>query len=88
MNIIGKYLLNILIAVDEFGNALTAGDPGETISSRLGRIKAKNKGVIPWHRPVAKVIAWGLDKIQPGHVEHAIEPPEQIEGDEGIVDKP
>lgn len=32
-----KYLLNILIAVDELGNSILGGNPHETISARLGR---------------------------------------------------
>ena len=34
---IGKYLLNLLKAIDEFANTLAGGSPHETISSRLGR---------------------------------------------------
>jgi hypothetical protein len=40
-----QYLLNLAILFDEFVNALTGGDPGETISSRAG--KAMNEGK-PW----------------------------------------
>lgn len=32
-----QYLLNLAILLDEFGNTLTGGDPGETISSRAGK---------------------------------------------------
>lgn len=31
------YFSNLLIAVDQFGNAVMGGDPDETISSRAGR---------------------------------------------------
>lgn len=31
-----RYMVNLLIALDQFGNALFAGDPDETISSRAG----------------------------------------------------
>ena len=34
---IQRYLLNILIALDQMGNTLLGGDPDETISSRVGR---------------------------------------------------
>jgi len=34
---IGKYLLNILISIDQLGNTFAGGDPDETISSRLGK---------------------------------------------------
>lgn len=37
MNILGRYVLNILVAVDQFVNVLAGGDPDETISSRLGK---------------------------------------------------
>lgn len=62
-----KYLHNLLISVDQLGNVLAGGDPDETISSRLGKIKRTHKGKIPWSHPLARVIDWGLDKINPGH---------------------
>ncbi|WP_302621011.1 hypothetical protein [Cupriavidus taiwanensis] len=34
-----RYFWNVLIAIDQFGNALGAGDPDETISSRAGNAK-------------------------------------------------
>lgn len=37
MTMIGKYLLNILISVDQFVNTVFGGDPDETISSRFGK---------------------------------------------------
>lgn len=39
----GKYLLNLLILLDETGNTLTGGDPGETISSRAGKAMLEGK---------------------------------------------
>lgn len=38
-----KYLVNLLIAIDEFANALTFGSPDETISSRAGKAMQKGK---------------------------------------------
>lgn len=32
-----KYIINVLIAIDQLINTLTGGDPDMTISSRLGR---------------------------------------------------
>jgi hypothetical protein len=32
-----RYLWNLLIALDVIGNAITGGNPRETISSRIGR---------------------------------------------------
>ena len=42
-----KYIVNILISVDQLVNTLIGGDPDETISSRAGkqvRDNAKKKG--------------------------------------------
>jgi hypothetical protein len=41
MTKVGKYFKNVLIALDQFGNALVGGDPQETISSRLGKSQVK-----------------------------------------------
>ena len=32
-----KYLFNILISIDQFGNTLLGGNPDETISSRCAK---------------------------------------------------
>ncbi len=37
------YVWNILLAVDQLGNALIAGDPAETISRRAGQAAAQGK---------------------------------------------
>jgi hypothetical protein len=60
------YIFNLLIAIDQFGNALFNGDPDETISSRLAKLNRKgNKiGVIG-----CKV----LDKFEKDHCEKSIE---------------
>ena len=34
---IGRYFINLFIALDQTANAIFLGDPDETISSRLGR---------------------------------------------------
>jgi len=70
---IGKWLLNILISIDQLGNTICRGDPDETISSRLGKIKKSHGGKIPWSKPVAKIIDAGLDRIDPNHSIDAIE---------------
>lgn len=81
---LGKWGLNVLIGLDQFGNALVGGDPDETISSRLGKLKVRHGGHIPWYRPVSKFVDWGLDKIDPGHSIDAIE---EDEGDDALLDK-
>jgi len=80
----GKWLLNILISIDQLGNTICGGDPDETISSRLGKLKVKHGGKIPWRRPVSRIIDWGLDKIDPNHSIDAIE---EDEGKDAIIDK-
>ena len=74
-----------VLSIDQLGNSLLLGDPDETISSRIGRIKRKWGGTIPWTRPVAKVTDWLLEIIDPGHSERAIE---DDEGKDGLIDKP
>jgi len=81
---IGKWVLNILISIDQTVNSFLGGDPDETISSRLGKMKVKHGGKIPWYRPLSKVVDWGLDKIDPNHSIDAIE---KDEGKDAIVDK-
>ena len=61
---VGGYTMNVLIGVDQLGNTILAGEPDETISARAGR-NASKRG---W-----RVLAAGLNKIDPGHTEDAIE---------------
>ena len=84
MRTLGKYLLNILISIDQMGNTITGGDPDETISSRIGKMKRRYGGSIPWFRPLSKIVDWGLDKIDPNHSIDAIE---EDEGAEALIDK-
>jgi hypothetical protein len=76
--------MNVLISLDQLGNSLTLGDPDETISSRIGRIKVKWGGRVPWRRPVAKLTYTIFELIDPGHFEQAIE---GDEGKNGLVDR-
>ncbi len=78
-----KYCLNVLIGLDQFGNAILGGDPDETISSRLGKLKVRHGGNIPWYRPLSKVVDWGVDKIDPNHSIDAIE---HDEGKDAVLD--
>ena len=73
MRKIGKYLVNVLVGIDQLANAFLFGDPDETISSRLGKLKLKHGGRIPWYRPLSKLVDWGLDKIDKNHSLDAIE---------------
>lgn len=61
------YIKNILIAIDQFFNALTFGDPDETISSRCGKYAARGRGWFPCQ--LCKL----LNKIDPNHCQKSIE---------------
>jgi len=64
-----RYLWNVLIGVDQLGNALLGGDPDETVSSRMGKILGRRK-----HRcRVCRLLCRLLDKIDPNHCAAAIE---------------
>jgi hypothetical protein len=69
------YLFNLLIAVDQFFNALLGGNPDETISSRVGKKVTTS--------PFAFVVGGWINSIffwQKDHVK------ESIEHDENDVD--
>jgi len=80
--IAGRYIFNNLIALDQTWNARTGGDPDETISSRIGKIKRNHNGKIPWTHPLARIIDAGLEEIQTGHCINAIE---EDEGQDAII---
>jgi len=58
------------------------GDPDETISSRIGKIKRANGGKIPNSKPVVKLIDKFLDVVDKNHSIDAIE---EDEGSNEIV---
>ena len=85
LNKVKRYILNIILSLDQMGNSILFGDPDETISSRIGRIKVKWGGQIPRWRFFTRWTDWVLNRIDPGHSIDAIEPDE---GKDGLVDKP
>lgn len=64
---ISRYIWNLLIAIDQLGNAILFGDPDETISSRA----AKRMHVWHWGK-----LAAFLEFIDPGHMKRSLEPDE------------
>jgi hypothetical protein len=60
-----EYIWNVLIAFDQFCNALLGGDPDETISSRAGKRQHEQK----W----AKALCWFLNKLDTDHCLKSIE---------------
>lgn len=73
---IGRYIINILIAIDQFFNALFLGDPDETLSSRFGKwMTTAPKKSARWY--IAVTVCMVLNKLDKDHcIDH-------IEDDEG-----
>jgi hypothetical protein len=70
-----RYVWNLLIALDQFCNAILAGDPDETMSSRFGKwsvlqTRTKEDGI---KRSVADAICWFLNKLETDHCKKSIE---------------
>jgi len=70
-----RYIWNVLIGLDQLLNAVCLGDPDETVSSRLGKLKLRRGGQLTWGDwfGIALPLDWILDKIDPGHSIDAIE---------------
>lgn len=64
-----RYLLNILIAIDQLLNTLAGGDPDETISSRVGKRRDANERF--WAGIIDRLFFW-----QRNHTTKSIEPDE------------
>ena len=68
-----RYLFNVLIGLDQFGNTLAGGNPDETISSRVGRAARKGKRRAILLEALINLI-FALPPIsQRGHCEASIE---------------
>ena len=60
-----RWVWNVLVGIDQLGNALIGGYSDETISARAGRYTGKL-----WYWTwLAKVLNW----IDPGHTNHAMD---------------
>lgn len=60
-----RYLFNLLLALDQFVNAILLGDPDETLSSRCGKKHPKAAALID------RIFAW-----DPRHCVNSAEPDE------------
>lgn len=65
MNFVLRYLMNLLILLDQALNTIAAGSPNETISERAAR--ARNAG-----REWGCVLCRFLDWINPNHCDKAL----------------
>lgn len=68
-----KYLINILISIDQLANTLLGGHPDETISSRAGKYARRGSGWFPCQ--LCKL----LNLFQKDHCIRS------IEEDEGVI---
>lgn len=67
-----KYLINLLISIDQLINTILGGYPDETMSSRMGKNIKKNDCLF------SKIICRILDIFDKGHCEDAIEKDEGL----------
>ena len=63
-----QYIWNLLISIDQLCNTILAGDPDETMSSRMGKHLAKHEKC-----PVCTFLCKLLNMIQKDHCVKAIE---------------
>ena len=55
-----RYLLNLLIAIDQGGNAFFGGNPDETISSRVGKAALRE---VRGAQILRRVIDWLFENL-------------------------
>lgn len=65
-----RYFWNVAISIDQFFNTILAGDPDETMSSRMGKRLAQRTCAL------CKAVCWLLDRVQINHCVRSIEPDE------------
>lgn len=56
-----SYPLNLMIALDQFANALLAGDPDETLSSRAWRAEQSGQRYWGWTRRAIDMLFFWQD---------------------------
>lgn len=75
MRALGRYLLNLLVLLDEAANTLLGGSPNETISERSAKARAAGKR---W----GCILCGALNRISPGHCDRALT---STIGDDAII---
>ena len=76
-----RYLHNFGVGLDQFVNAITGGDPDETISSRLGKYLASPPNCKACKYTVVAV-CWFLDLFQK---DHCLKSVDATEGKDAII---
>lgn len=65
LHALGAWLLNLLIAIDQVGNVILAGEPDETLSSRAHRMRLKGQPCWRWTaRFINCLFFWQADHCQ------------------------
>jgi len=68
------YWLNILLAIDQLGNAIADGNPDNTISARVGYFASNEheSKIKPYWKALERIIDFTFEPIQgPGHCHNA-----------------
>lgn len=75
-----RWIWNILVSLDQTCGVILSPilfyriqNPDETISSRIGKLARANHGVVPRRYPLAVIIYYIVDCIQPGHFVWSVE---------------
>lgn len=76
-----RYLHNVGIGLDQFVNAITGGDPDETVSSRLGKYQVNPTRCWLCRKTVGLVCLF-LDIFQREHCYKSIDP---TEGSDAVI---
>lgn len=78
MKFLTQYFYNLLLAYDQFLNAVLLGDPDESISGRTGRalVSGRAKWWVPSLGRIIDFIFLLLAR-EPNHVKNSIEPEER-----------
>jgi hypothetical protein len=71
----GGYVRHNLLSLDMLLNTITGGHSGETLSSRLGKRKLRNGGVLRWSDwgGIAKPLDAFLNLFEPHHALRSIQ---------------
>lgn len=65
-----RYLFEIGCGFSVFVNTIFGGSYTDTVSGGLRKVKLEHAGLIPWSRPIPRILAWLLDTVVPDHLEH------------------
>lgn len=82
MKILGRYLLNLLILLDQAGNTLAGGSPNETISERSAKARAAGR---KWGCVICAFLGWCATLIAGKPTDHCANALTSTIGDDAII---